>query len=57
VYINSHCEYHQIHSVYTLHTMLSILFNITELSFVMYTDQAGNQENQKITGESEIVLI
>ncbi|KAL4579734.1 hypothetical protein LXL04_015898 [Taraxacum kok-saghyz] len=29
--------------------MLSMLFNIIELSFVIYTDQAGNQENQKIT--------
>ncbi|KAL4581631.1 hypothetical protein LXL04_006156 [Taraxacum kok-saghyz] len=26
-----------------------MLFNIIELSFVIYTDQAGNQENQKIT--------
>ncbi|KAL4588725.1 hypothetical protein LXL04_001620 [Taraxacum kok-saghyz] len=32
-----------------LHTMLSMLFDIIELSFVIYTDQAGNQENQKIT--------
>ncbi|KAL4573414.1 hypothetical protein LXL04_020219 [Taraxacum kok-saghyz] len=32
-----------------LHTMLSMLFNIIELSFVIYTDQAGNQENEKIT--------